>query len=53
MNKVNCYRCDYVFHPSDVPAKEWDTEDLQCGHPIYDGACPISAVTKCPKKKTI
>lgn len=51
MKKVNCYLCDYVFRPKDIPMSECETEDLMCGHPRYDGAAPIECVTFCPKRK--
>ena len=51
MKKVNCYRCEYVFHAAGEPAEDWSEESMSCGHPRYDGACPISGVTECPKKR--
>ena len=51
MKKVNCYLCEYVFRPKDMPMSECKDEDLSCGHPFYDGACQIGGVTKCPKSK--
>lgn len=51
MKKMNCHLCEYVFHPADTPIKECKTDDLSCGHPRFDGAAPISAVTRCPKVK--
>ena len=50
MKKVNCYKCDYVCRPSHVPMENCETDDLLCAHPHYDGAAPIDAVEKCPKK---
>lgn len=51
MQKVNCYRCDYVCRPSHIPMENCETENLLCAHPHYDGAAPIDAVTDCPKKR--
>ena len=49
MKKVNCYRCDYVSRPTDIPMSECQTEDLCCAHPFYDGGASLSAVIICPK----
>lgn len=49
MKKVNCYRCDYVSRPTEIPMNECQTEDLCCCHPFVNGGVRIDGITICPK----
>lgn len=49
MEKINCYRCEYVGRQSHFKMKDCEKEDLYCIHPKLKGGVPIDGITCCPK----